>query len=106
MTWYTEGLKSTPASGTVLADTGQLTEGSRSVALVVSANVIASIRLEVRNAANDTTNISQVFHLSALGSVATPQVAGYVNLASNERVRIVTTAGLLVGEIQASLFVQ
>lgn len=106
MTWYTEGLKSTPASGTVLADTGQLTEGSRSIALVASANVSVPIRLEVRNAANDATNISQIFHLSALGPVATPEVTGYVNLSSNERVRIVTASGLALGDVQASLFVQ
>jgi hypothetical protein len=106
VTWYTEGVKSTPSSGTVLADTGEMEEGSRSVAFWVSANVLATVRLEVRNAANNANVIAQTFHLSAVSPVATPELSGVINLATDERIRIVTSGALALGEIQASLFVQ
>jgi hypothetical protein len=102
--WHTEGLKSSPASGTVLADSGQLPVGSRSASMWLSANIACTVVFEYRNDTNSANVMSQIFHLSAVSPVVIPLLTGYINVAVDERFRVVTS-GLALGQIQASLFV-
>jgi hypothetical protein len=105
MAWYTEGVVSSPSANDLLADTGQLSVGGRTIqSMVLAANVSATIRLEHRNAANDTTLNSQTFYLSALAPVTFQPNVG-VTVSANDRFRIVVVSGLIVGNVQASLFV-
>jgi len=106
MTWFTEGVKSGVISaGTVLADTGPLPSGVHSVyEMMLSTSVDAVVRLEWRNAANDGTNISQTFYLSALAPAIIGPAFSVGDFATDERLRVVLANGLLAGAVQASLF--
>jgi hypothetical protein len=94
----TEGEKVDPASGTPLADTGQLAAGKYEIRALLGANTQTVLDLEHRNATN-TGNV--ILHRVYVG----PNSGMYVftmELALNERVRVVMGAAL-TGHATASL---
>lgn len=100
MGWVTEGIKSNPLNGAVLADTGAFgSDTSGNIKVIVASTVAGFATFEHRNAANDTTIKAQAFPVSANGVV---DVEFMVAPAQGERFRLVTT-GLVVGQIQGSL---
>lgn len=97
--WYSEGTKSSPASGTLLADTGATT-GNYSCFLIADSSVEASLVFQHRNAANDTTLHAQTF-TAVVGTIFTPKFeVPYLDI--NERFRVLTDA-LAIGAIQTTL---
>lgn len=53
--WFTEDLKSNPAVGDVLADTGPLIAGTYRLQACVASNVAVACAIEWRDAANTAT---------------------------------------------------
>lgn len=103
-TWNTEGQKSTPSSGTVLADTGQLLAQEWRATILLSATVTANVKLQHRNA-NNNGNVEELA-LSILSSnpLFISQLAISV-LNADERIRIITD-GTILGNVQASIFLE
>lgn len=98
--WVTEGEQTIPSSGTVLADTGQLPEGTRSIDGVISITGAGVILIQHRNAANNSTIKQHAFTFVAADKFVLPTLT--LDAASNERIRIVTSGTILV-TVQASL---
>src|SRR6266705_1326529 len=103
MSWVTEGEKTNPGAGVILADTGVLNDvQSHYYSFVVTATVSASVNIEVRNAANDATLFSQSVKVLASDTKYIPVPTVYDSLP-NGRVRIVMDT-LIVGKVQAAIF--
>lgn len=101
--WSTEEQKTLPSSGTILADTGELTEQSDfNFTAVLSTTVAASVKIQWRNGANDENVKEQIINLVAGASVNIDGQASLI-VSSTERFRIVTS-GAILGSIQASIF--
>ena len=102
--WYTEGAKNAPSSGTILADTGALSGGIKTIAIVADTNVSGIVIMEHRNAANDTTINSQRVTLT-LNSPFTYEIPySTLTLAEDERIRVITSGLFTLGVVQASIF--
>jgi hypothetical protein len=104
MAVYSEGLQAgTLASNLLLAeippDAGELTGYTPHVLL--SANVSATVEIQVRNAANNANVWSHRMYLGA-GEPFQIFPAAIVLLGSNERFRIMLITGLL-GSVQATI---
>ena len=98
--WATEGRKTTPLAGTVLADTGEMVGQPYALRVIVSANVSASVKLQHRNAENNA-NAEEELVIDVLGS--SPVALSFTfTLENDERVRVVTTA-TVAGGVQAVL---
>lgn len=101
MAWFSAGPQNNPADLAVLADTGAVTTGNNTKAVVVvTASVQASVVLERRDAANATTLVSQFIRIPANDTRSIDM--GNVALAANERLRV-TQSGALAGVIHASI---
>lgn len=85
--WYTEGLKITPAAGTVLADSGPVTGiGPRPYQITLSAGGPIGVNIQHRNAANDANVSEHVFLIPSLSSI---QIMWWVTIENdNERFRV------------------
>lgn len=104
MAWTTEGKKSSPANGTVLADTGQLSAGTYSFKfLATSTVVVGNLLLQLRNSGNSSTVMEQTI-ATPPGQSLTIDIGGLA-VGTDERVRVVTD-GTSLGALQASLFYQ
>lgn len=55
--WASAGVKTNPATGTILADTGAISGGIGSYTIIVASTVVARLEVAVR----DATNTSDVF---------------------------------------------
>jgi len=108
MAWYTEGAKTNPANGEVLADSGPLTEGAVTLnsvpvpVVIISSTVNAMVVLQLRNPANDSTVASQGFAVGAHSPFVMPSF-GSISLQSGQRLRLVLVGGV-TGAMQGSLF--
>lgn len=103
MPWRTEGRKTNPAAGTLLADTGPLQGGvSYSPQLVVSSTVILQVRMEHRDAENLNTLQEHTFLVPANSSFQF-SVWGYFDILEGQRVRL-TVGANVTGTAQGSLF--
>jgi hypothetical protein len=100
MAWHTEGLKTNPTEGTLMADTGATPAGSYAVGVLAAGTVLTTIRLEYRDSSNTSNNASQILKVQANSTV---QVTLPVYLADDERVRAVMDADA-GGKCQVSLF--
>lgn len=102
--WVTEGVKNSPSSGTVLADTGALSGvgGYNIRPIILAANVSAEVELQHRDSTNSSNVWSQRFWLGATNPGGIDSSLPF-QLASNERLRIVTTS-LTLGSVQASFY--
>lgn len=99
--WFTEGKKSSPSDNTLLADSGALTAQEWQVTILISSTIAAKVRIQHRNAAN-TGNIAQ-HEVSVGGSAPYNTPILRIQVADNERIRVVTE-GVILGDVQASLF--
>lgn len=98
--WTTEGVQGTPSSGTVLADTGQLPEGGRTLSGIITSAVAGTVLFQWRNAANSSTVMEHLFSMLAGEKLVLPLL--YIGVDANDRIRVITS-GLVLGNIQASL---
>lgn len=91
--WYTNGLVSNPAAGTVLADTGAVSEDSEYHAYIVgSSTANARVRIEHRNPDNTANSQSPiVLHVGANTPI---ELFVPVRLVKGERLRVVMDAAL------------
>ena len=103
MPWYTEGAKSSPSSGTVLADTGPQTSGYRTIGILCDSSVSGVVILEHRNADNDTTLSSQRISMTINSPFSFNVPYTTLILATDERIRVITS-GAILGAVQASIF--
>ena len=92
-----------PLIDAVLVDGGALPTGTYDVRIVGTASAAASLRLEYRNAANDTTITAFPFYLGASAPVEFILRLPTVN--TNERFRVAMQAGL-TGTVVAHLNMQ
>jgi hypothetical protein len=67
--WATAGVKTNPANGTILADTGAISGGVGSYTIVVASTVVARLEVVVRDAANTTDVNMQTLPTVASGLV-------------------------------------
>lgn len=102
MSWITGGEKTAPIAGTVLVDTGPMPAGPYYLQMAVSATVALGVRLEIRNAANTQTVISQLFGVPASGTFEFKAGGEFVLPEDNARFRITTFNALSTGTAQAS----
>lgn len=98
MTIHTEGEKSNPVDGTLLADTGQVLGGTLYVAVLVTGTLLTTVRIQQRNAANNG-NIAQFLVKSPANDTKWIEI-GAIPAQDNERIRIVTE-GAHIGTVQA-----
>jgi len=104
--WYTAGVQTNPAGGTVLADTGPLpASGGRPFKVILASTVGLGFTVEHRNAANNATLTSQNIPVTSNQPVELEFAPGPDMANDDERLRVVTNA-LAVGQVQASLLVQ
>lgn len=103
-TWNTEGQKTNPSSGTVLADTGQLLAQEWRATIILSATALANVKLQHRNANNNGNVKEQNFSVLSSTLLHLPLLAISVTNA-DERVRVVTD-GVILGNVQASIFLE
>lgn len=107
-TWVSEGQKSAPASGTVLADTGQLAAGNYTFKCVMSTEGVSTAtfcEIEHRNAGNSADIISHHFGQDSGGLQTHHELRFTIALAVNERVRVIQNGTPTAGSsIQASIF--
>lgn len=100
MSWNTEGVKSNPSDGTLLADTDELDSGFYAFSLLGTATLLSTVKLQHRNAANDTTLNEHIIKFLAND---TKQVTFPITVDTNQRVRVLSE-GVNLGSVQASLF--
>jgi len=99
--WYSEGEKTDPADGTLLAATGKLLTGNNTMAtIVVSATVAAAVQIQYRDAAASSTRQGQIVRVLAGDTVVIP--LGVQPLEPAEGLQVVAS-GALVGNVQASI---
>lgn len=102
MAWTTEGVKSSPSSGTVLADTGQLGAGTYTFKFLGTSTIaVGNILIQQRNSGNSSTVMEQIVNVPVASSINLE--LGPITVGSDERIRVITNSGLF-GSIQASLF--
>jgi hypothetical protein len=98
--WDTAGIQVNPAASAVLADSGPKAGGAFDALVILGANVAVVATVEWRNAANTANVKSQVI---AVGANQVIQLKFPVDLALNERVRVLNNAAV-TGSVQASVF--
>lgn len=101
--WVTEGSKTNPASGAVLADSGATHIGEYTIHVIGISTILAPCSFQWRNGANDTTLQEQTFSIQANQNVMEDQIK-ISTQASGERFRIVTTA-IVLGVVQVSMLI-
>lgn len=99
--WVTEGSKTAPASGTVLADSGPMPMGSRYFNGLISITGAGTILYQHRNADNTATIKEHSFSFLAADKLPLPEFRTDVD--TDERIRIVTSGLLTLVSVQASL---
>lgn len=100
MAWISEGIKTNPVAGALLADSGARAAGSFTARMLLSATVGAAVRVQHRDALNGATLEELIINMP--GSQTTDFPIGDVDLAENERVRVVTMSAI-VGSVQGTL---
>lgn len=100
--WFSEGEKTNPASGTVLADTDELVAGVIQMGFMVSANANCKVVLQHRNAANTANVSSQAMFLTASAPISVMYPVP-IDVSVDERIRVVTDGAISLGNVQASI---
>lgn len=101
MSWYTEGEKTNPADGAILADTGKIDTGNNTdTTLVVSATVAAVVLVQRRDSARTNTVMSQTVRVLANDTKVIPLGRQVLDLGESIRV---LASGVTVGAVQASI---
>lgn len=101
MAWYSEGEKSNPADGDLLATTGKLPFGNNvPVTVVVSATVAAVVLLRYRDAAGSTNKQVQTIRVLANDTKVIPLGTHPINV--DEALQVVSS-GVTLGLVQASI---
>lgn len=99
----TEGSKTNPAAGVVLADSGPTHIAEYSIHVIGISTILAMCSFQWRNAANDTTLQEQTFSIPANQNVMEDQIK-ITTQTSGDRFRIVTAA-LILGVVQVSMLI-
>lgn len=99
--WNSEGLKSSPSNGTILADTGPQANASTLYQVVCDATLNADVLIEQRNDVNNATLFSQQVSLAAND---TKDVSFRVITLTDERIRVKLNGALTLGSVQCSIF--
>lgn len=86
------GTFTAPAGGTILADTGPLSQGAYDIYVFCSGNVGHELLLQYRNAANGANNFQWV--LPIVMTTSPPLTLLGFTVLDNERFRIVTDAAV------------
>ena len=98
MAWHTEGPKTDPTDGTVLADTGPMSAGIQNATLLVYTDVMFVADLVQRNALNTADlNVQPIAITSQLAVVGVP-----FTFVLNQRV-LLRVNGNVTGHMQASI---
>jgi hypothetical protein len=101
MAWYSEGEKSNPIDGELLATTGKISSGNNTMAtIVVSATAVCAVQLRYRDSAGSTTKQGQILRVPANDTITVP--LGVTPLNPDESLQVVTS-GAVVGSVQASI---
>lgn len=101
MAWYSEGEKTDPVDGTLLASTGKVLTGNNTMAtVIVSATVACAVQLQYRDAGASNTRQGQIVRVPAGDTVVVP--LGVQPLEPAEGLQVVSS-GTIVGNVQASI---
>lgn len=101
MPWYSEGSKTNPVDGALLAATGKVMTGNNVMAtVVVSATVGCAVQLQYRDAAGSSTRQGQIIRVPANDTVVVP--LGVQPLEPAEALQVVAV-GAILGDVQASI---
>lgn len=92
---------SSPAAGTVLADTGAMLAAAFTFTVIVSTQYAARITLALRDTTNASDVWSQLIH-TASDHPATVLPLGSVSVSINQRL-VVRAESDMLGEVQASI---
>ncbi|SRR5258706_16425110 len=98
MAWSSEGKKTNPAAGTLLADTGGLPAMSLGSNLIIWSNVFVRLIIAVRNATNTADVAAQT--VECTGNFIALGVP--VTLVLNQRL-IIRTDNDIAGDVQGSI---
>jgi hypothetical protein len=99
--WYSEGEKTNPADGSLLATTGKVMSGNNTMAtVIVSASVGAAVQIQHRDAAAQVTRMGQIIRVLANDTVVVP--IGVHPLEPAEGLQVVAL-GAVIGLVQASI---
>lgn len=100
--WFSEGQKTNPSTGDLLADTGALpVENGLLFTFIISSSVAFVADLQHRDATNTSTLKSQLMICPATDTITFGPVNRYFLIS--ERLRIVVGSGF-TGACQASIF--
>jgi len=107
--WYSEGIKTNPIAGDLLADTGALSladnlrSPNKTFKVMVSGTILARVEIQHRNAANSATLATQLLTVLADSQYLWDPTISGITLAESERIRVVMFANAL-GSVSASIF--
>lgn len=106
MAWYSEGVKTNPIAGAVLAEVPAFTyPHGLSLTIVIAASTIAlACEVQHRNAANNGNLHSQIITVPAFGTQAFA-ITMPIDMDTDERLRVVAFLAI-VGSCQVSIFAQ
>jgi len=95
------GVTINPAAAAVIGDSGQLTAGDNSVHVIISSNVVVQFVIEWRDAADAVTLASWTILAGGPSATATNWERN-LNIATDERVRVITAAAV-VGTVSVAI---
>lgn len=101
--WASGGVKTNPASGAILADTGVLPGGESYYTVVVAATVTARLEFAVRDAANTSDVFMQTMPTVASGIQTLANIP--IDVPPGGRI-VVRTATSVTGVVHASIFAE
>lgn len=104
--FHTEGLQSNPVAGTLLADSGPLSEGSHTFEIIVQATVSTRIDFEWRDA-NDAVKHRQPFLIPAASASPPYKHPADISVycAQDDRFVLVVPDAVSLGDVHGSLAV-
>lgn len=102
MAWLSSGRVTNPTANQVLIDTGQLVAGPKNFAVYAASTAAAAFELQWRDATDTTTTKSQIVAAGANGFTYSPPLLRDVEVAQNERFRVIQVANL-TGSVSVSM---
>lgn len=102
MAWLNSGRVANPALDQVLIDTGPLQANSVTFAVYLAATANCAVEVQWRDAANTGNVKSQIVACTAFNSNDKPHQKYPIEMAVNERIRVIQVAAV-TGSVSVSL---
>lgn len=101
MSWATAGVLTSPAAGTILADSGAQLASTIPFNILITTQYAARVLIAYRNSANNADNKTQLVKTVSDSPTMLTNIGG-ITLLLNERL-VIRAESDMIGEVQASL---